>query len=81
MDEMTTTELKKRLIRKIDKIEDDFILEEILRLVDEEEDNKEIYHLSEEQLKAVEEAEEEYRNGDFISGEEADRIIKEWLNK
>jgi len=78
---MTTAELKKRLIRRIDRIEDDFILEEILRLVEGEKDNKEIYHLSEEQLKAVEEAEEEYRNGDFISGEEADRIIKEWLNK
>ena len=79
---MTKIELKRKLKHRIDSIEDDMLLEEIFRLTGMEEDeDEEVFHFSDEQLKAVEEAELEYNRGDFISGEEADKIIREWLEK
>ncbi len=52
---MTSIELKKRLIGKINQTQNNEILEEMYRLiVNEETDN--IYELSDEQRKAVEEA-------------------------
>ena len=78
---MTTTELKKRLIKKIDAIDNDLILEEMLRWVGAEGDDEDIYHFTDEQLKAVEEAQQQYERGEYISGEEADKMIREWLER
>ncbi len=78
---MTRVDLKKKLKRRIDSIEDDSLLEEMRRLAGMEDESDKIYHLSDEQLKAVEEAELEYERGEFISGEEADKMIREWLEK
>ena len=78
---MTKVEIKKKLIHRIDSIEDALLLEELLRLAGEEDETDEIYKLSEMQLEAVEEAELEYDRGEFISGEEADKMIREWLEK
>ena len=78
---MTKVDLKKKLKRRIDSIEDELLLEEMLRLAGKEDEVDEVYHLSDEQIKAVEEAELDYRGGEFISGEEADKMIREWLEK
>lgn len=47
--------------------------------IDNEEE--EIYHLSDEQLKAVEEAQEQYRRGEYVTNEELEKEIEEWLNE
>jgi hypothetical protein len=78
---MTTTELKKRLLKKIDTIDNDLILEEMLRLAGVEEDLETIYHLTDKQIESVKEAQQEYERGECISGEEADKIIREWLER
>jgi hypothetical protein len=77
---MKTTELKEKVIRKIFSIEDEILLKEVSKLIGVS-NEEEIYHLSDEQLKAVEEAQEQYRRGEFISGEEADKEIREWLGE
>ncbi len=77
---MTTVELKKKLIKRIFTIEDDSIFQEMSRLIGIDNDEDEIYHLSDEQLKAVEEAEQQYLRGEYVTNEEAEKEIEEWLN-
>lgn len=77
---MTAIELKKRLIGKINQTQNNGILEEMYRLiVNEETDN--IYELSDEQKKAVEEARQQFKNGQLLKSEQADKEIEEWLGK
>ncbi len=57
------------------------LLEEICRLAGIGDNKNDIYYLSKEQLKAVEEAGQEYKNGQFISDEEANKEIEEWLGE
>ena len=78
---MTVTELKKRLIGKINQTENSGILEEMYRLIANEETDGSIYALSDEQKKAVEESQQQFKNGQFLNGEQADNEIEEWLGK
>jgi hypothetical protein len=78
---MTAKELKKKLIHKIDLSENNELLEEMYRLIANEETDTNIFDLSEQQLKAVEEGQLQYRNGEFLTEEQADKDIEEWLGK
>ena len=78
---MTVTELRKRLIRKINESENNEILEEMYRMIANEEIDKGIYLLSKDQKKVVEESQEQFRNGQFLTGEIADKEIDEWLGQ
>lgn len=78
---MTAKELKKKLIHKIDLSENNELLEEMYRLIANEEADTNIYDLSEQQLKAVEEGQLQYKNGEFLTEEQADKDIEEWLGK
>lgn len=77
---MKTTELKKRVIRKIFSIEDEILLKDVPKLIGVSCDVEEIYHLSDKQLKAVEEAQEQYLRGEYVTNEELEKEIEEWLN-
>lgn len=78
---MSTKELRKKLIEKIEKTESNELLSEAYRLLELEADDMEIYTLSEEQRGAVEEARQQIRNGKFLTDDEANREIDEWLGK
>jgi hypothetical protein len=39
------------------------------------------YQLSDEQLNAVEEGQLQFKNGQVLTGEQADKDIEEWLDK
>jgi uncharacterized protein YktB (UPF0637 family) len=78
---MTTKELKKKLILRIDQSINNELLEEMYRLIANEETDFSVYELSEEQLKAVQEGQLQYKNGEFLTGEQADKDIEEWLGK
>lgn len=78
---MTVIELKKRLIGKINQTENSGILEEMYRLIANEETDGSIYVLSDEQKKAVEEGQQQFKNGQFLKSEQADDEIEEWLGK
>ena len=78
---MTVAELKKRLIGKINQTENNEILEEMYRLLVNEETDSSVYELSDEQLNAVEEAREQFKKGLFLRNEQADNEIEEWLDK
>ncbi len=61
--------------------ENNELLEEMYRLIANEETDLSIYELSEEQLKAVEEGQIQYKNGQILTEGQADKDIEEWLNK
>ena len=76
---MTSLELKKGLIGKINETENSGILEEMYRLIVNEERDNNIYELSNEPKNAVEEGQEQFKNGLFLSSDQADNETKEWL--
>ena len=78
---MTEMELKKRLIVKINQTNNNEILEEAYRLLCNEEADNSVYEFSPEQRNAIDEAQKQYRNGQFLTNEQADKAIDEWLDK
>ena len=78
---MSTIELKKQLIDKINHTEDQKILEEAYRLLELESSDMSIYMLNEVQKLAVLEAKEQINQGAILTNLEANKEIDEWLNK
>ena len=77
---MSTIELKKRLSDKIQKTENEGLLEEAYRLLELETSDIEIYKLSDNQKLIVEESRQQIKNGQFLADEQANNEIDEWLN-
>ena len=62
---MSSAELKKQLIDKIQKTDKENLLEEGFRLLQVESEDIEVYKLSDEQKSAVNEAREQINRGEF----------------
>lgn len=77
---MSTSELKELLIDTIRNIEDAELLEDIYQLLCLPESNT-VYVFNDEERHAIKEAEEQIRNGDYLTNEEVDKEVDEWLNK
>ena len=78
---MSSAELKKRLIDKIQKTDNENLLQEAFRLLQLESEDIEVYKLSDEQRSAVNEAREQIKRGEFLTDDEANKDVDEWLNK
>lgn len=78
---MSTLELRKRLIDKIQKTENDDLLKELYRLLEMETEDIEIYKLNDSQKKAIDEARLQINNGQFLTNEQANKEIDQWLSK
>lgn len=78
---MNKTKLKERLIKEIQNIENEDILKEVYRLLELEPEELESYKLSDEQINVVNEAREQVKKGQFLTHEEAQKKINQWLNK
>lgn len=78
---MSTIELRKRLIDKIQKTDNEDLLAEAFRLLDLESEDIEIYKLNNDQRKAISEARQQIKNGQFLTDEQSNKEIDEWLSK
>ncbi len=78
---MSTIELRKRLIDKIQKTDNENLLKEVYRLLEVETENIEIYHLNDDQRNAVEEARQQIKKGESLTDEQANKEIDKWLSK
>ena len=78
---MSTIELRKLLIEKIRLIDDDKLLEEAFRLLEVEFKESEAYILNDKQKEAIEEGRNQINNGQYLTDEESNKEIDEWLNK
>lgn len=74
---MNVLERKKYIKEKIDNIVDEELLEKVEELLNHED----IYILSDEQLKRVEEARAEYLRGETISDEDDEKYFDEWFRE
>lgn len=63
---MSTIELRRRLIDKIQKTDNENLLEGAYRLLELETQDIEVYKLTDEQRKAVNEARQQIKNGQFL---------------
>jgi len=78
---MSTIELKKRLIDKIQKTDNENLLGEAFRLLEMESEDIEIYKLNDDQRIAISEARQQINNKQFLTDEQSNKEIDEWLNK
>ncbi len=78
---MTVIELKKLLIGKINSTNNNEILEEMYRLIENDDADLSVYKLSSDQNTAIEEAQDQYRKGNILTNDQADKEIDEWLGK
>ncbi len=76
---MSTAELRKKLIQKIQSTENESLLKEAYRLLQIDTENIEIYKLNSLQIKKIATAREQIENGQFLTDKEADKEIDEWL--
>ena len=77
---MSTIELKKRVLQKIESLNEEYLLEEVLALIEFETSTSPI-ELSRDQKKAIEEAKGQIDRGEVYTNEEVDKEIEEWLKK
>ncbi len=77
---MSILELKEQLISKIQITNEDYILEGLLRLLEFESKNAEVYQFNDTQRQRIKESQEQYARGEFYTEEEADKITDQWLN-
>ena len=78
---MSTVELRKQLIEKIQATDNEMLLQEAYRLLDLESVDIDKYTLTDDQLAVVAEAKKEIKAGRFLTNDQANNEIDEWLDK
>jgi hypothetical protein len=78
---MTTKELQHKIIDRISKLEDEELLNDLMKLMDATTGENEIYHLSTAHKEAIYKATEQIKQGNYLVHEEANKQINTWLNK
>ena len=78
---MSTIELQNLLIEKIKLTDDDKLLEEASRLLEVEIEESDVYILNDKQKEAIEQGRKQISKGEYLTDEESNREIDEWLSK
>ncbi len=78
---MSTTELRKLLIEKIQLTDYNRLLEEASRLLDVEIEEPDVYILNDKQKEAIAEGKKQIINGEYLTDEQSNKEIDEWLSK
>jgi predicted transcriptional regulator len=78
---MTVIELKEKLIAQINITDDEELLNQLSMVIDFESKINEVHEMSPGEIEAVNEGLEQIKNGQWISHEEANKQIDEWLKK
>ena len=77
---MPATDIKEKLINKIKETNDLLLLEEVSTLFELQE-SESIYEVNDVQKKKIEEAQEQIKNKQTLSDEQANKDTDEWLSK
>ena len=78
---MSTQELQEKLIVKIKNTKENYILEEVSRLLEFEENSGHIYNLNVEQQRLIDKSFEEIERGEYFTDEDVQKETDEWLKK
>jgi hypothetical protein len=77
---MTLSDLKYKLISKINQTDDNDILEELYRLLTIDESEFEVIKLSSEQKSAIKTAQNQYKNNQFLTQKQVDITLDHLLS-
>ncbi|PZF74267.1 hypothetical protein [Taibaiella soli] len=77
---MSVNELQQRIIDEVLKMESPELLEKFYKLLEMEKEEY-VYQLSEERKLIIREAQAEYKAGKYITQEELDKELDEWLEE
>lgn len=77
----STKELKSLLHESIENIDDASFLQTIKKILDRKYEPKEEITLSPYQLKRIDEAQKSLNQGDYLTNEQADQLVTQWLNE
>ena len=78
---MTTIEIKNQVIGKINQLTDNELLMDIYKLLNNSFIDPEIYRLSDNHKVAIDTAISQINNGDFLTNEQSNKEVNEWLNR
>lgn len=78
---MSVPELKLEIMNRVTSISDEQVLEDIIRLLNQESTLAQFYKLTEEERDAVQRGLQEVANGNLHSSESAKNLLEEWLKK
>lgn len=78
---MATEELKEQLIQKIRETEDTGLLKEACRLLETESSDSTAYKLSVAERLEIEESRSQISRGEYLTNEQANDEIEQWLSK
>ena len=78
---MSIQELQEKLIAKIKNTKQDYILEEVSRLLEFEENSGHIYKLNSEQQQLIDQSLKEIESGEYFTDEDVQKESEEWLKK
>jgi len=78
---MTTIEMKNQVIGKINQLTDNGLLLDVYILLSDGLMDSDVYRLSDNHKIAIDTAISQIDNGDFLTNEQANKEINEWLNK
>lgn len=78
---MSTSDLKLDLIKAISATNDVMILNEIKDYLNFISKETGVYKLSDQQLACVNESIQQYKNGEFLTEEEAEKDIQKWFEE
>ena len=76
-----TNELKSLLHESIENIDDEAFLNVIKDILDRKYEPKEKIVLRPEQEKRIEKAKKSIRRGDYLTNDQADKLVAKWLNE
>ena len=77
---MTTIEIKNQVIGKINQLTDNELLMDVYKLLDDSFVESDVYKLSDLHKIAIDRAISQIDNGDFLTNDQANKEINEWLN-
>lgn len=78
---MTTIEMKNQVIGKIHQLNDDELLIDVFKLLNNVIEDSDVYRLSDHHKIAVDRAISQIANDDFLTNDQSNKEVDEWLNK
>ncbi len=76
---MTLTEIKKEILERVNEVNDNIILEEVYRILQIPIKPEEVFRFSDSQNELLNKREDEIDKGDFVTHEESEKDLDEWL--
>ncbi len=76
-----TKELKNLLHESIENIDDEAFLKAIKNILDHKYEPQEEIALTPEQEKRIEQAKESIKQGNYLTNDQADKLVTKWLNE